>query len=301
MRRKFNIFFQVKKGEYFLLKVFTFALYFPLKISALKNILILIGSSENTPKVLQYGLDLAKSIGGNIFTLRANNFGNVNIASMKDIGTMMIRESELYVKSVINSVDTKNIPVKIIACKGNVLASIRLAQRQLDIDLIILGGKSGVPNTDFFVGPFFGSIIKKTTIPALIVPENQKFNPYKNALIATKSGIINKKDITAPLEKFIEKFDTILKLLLVKTPTTTPKDTVLDSTLKNITQEVLHTENKTTYQGLQTYLKTTQKQYDLLCVFRRKRGFFKKLWTKNAVLKKDFNVSQPLLVLSGKE
>ena len=38
---------------------------------------------------------------------------------------------------------------------------------------------------------------------------------------------------------------------------------------------------------------------DMLCVIRRKRGFFKKLWEKNSVLKRDFHTSIPLLILSG--
>ena len=39
---------------------------------------------------------------------------------------------------------------------------------------------------------------------------------------------------------------------------------------------------------------------DLLCVFRRKRGFFKKLWEKNVILKEEFNCDVPLLILRGK-
>jgi hypothetical protein len=35
----------------------------------------------------------------------------------------------------------------------------------------------------------------------------------------------------------------------------------------------------------------------MLCVVRRKRGFFKKLWEKNVVLKKEFFTDKPLLVL----
>ena len=39
---------------------------------------------------------------------------------------------------------------------------------------------------------------------------------------------------------------------------------------------------------------------DLLCVVRRKRGFFKKLWENNTILKKDFHsTTMPVLVLSG--
>ena len=38
-------------------------------------------------------------------------------------------------------------------------------------------------------------------------------------------------------------------------------------------------------------------QPDMLCVVRRKRGFFKKMWEKNEIHKREFNTNKPLLVL----
>jgi hypothetical protein len=39
----------------------------------------------------------------------------------------------------------------------------------------------------------------------------------------------------------------------------------------------------------------------LLCVFRRKRGFFKNLWEKNTIPKSEFYAPVPVLVLSVKK
>jgi len=57
-------------------------------------------------------------------------------------------------------------------------------------------------------------------------------------------------------------------------------------------------QNDTTFKGVLEYLETNNP--DILCVFRRKRGFFKKLWEKNHILKSEFHCEIPLLVLSGK-
>ena len=57
------------------------------------------------------------------------------------------------------------------------------------------------------------------------------------------------------------------------------------------------TENGTTFQGVLEHLNTFNP--DMLCVFRRKRGFFQKLWEKNTVLKEEFHTIKPLLILSG--
>ena len=59
------------------------------------------------------------------------------------------------------------------------------------------------------------------------------------------------------------------------------------------------TEHATTYLGVLEHFQSSNP--DLLCVFRRKRGFFKNLWEKNAVLKSEFSVRIPVLVLSVKK
>jgi hypothetical protein len=57
------------------------------------------------------------------------------------------------------------------------------------------------------------------------------------------------------------------------------------------------TENATTFQGVLRHFETYNP--DMLCVVRRKRGFFTKKWENNTILKKDFSSSIPVLVLSG--
>ena len=87
-----------------------------------------------------------------------------------------------------------------------------------------------------------------------------------------------------------------MNLLQVKTPDYKEEDLILDDALKAIQNTLTISENVTTFQGVLEHFQTNNP--DLLCVFRRKRGFFKKLWEKNTVLKSEFHCSIPLLVLS---
>ena len=56
-------------------------------------------------------------------------------------------------------------------------------------------------------------------------------------------------------------------------------------------------ENATTFQGVLEHYKSNDP--DMLCVVRRKRGFFMKKWEKNVILKRDFHSPIPVLVLRG--
>ena len=99
-----------------------------------------------------------------------------------------------------------------------------------------------------------------------------------------------------PLLEIIKAFNTKVNLLQVKTPDYKEEDLILDDALKAIQNTLTISENVTTFQGVLEHFQTNNP--DLLCVFRRKRGFFKKLWEKNTVLKSEFHCSIPLLVLS---
>jgi hypothetical protein len=85
--------------------------------------------------------------------------------------------------------------------------------------------------------------------------------------------------------------------LLVETPKFKPEDAELDDTLKSMIEKQINTRNETVYQGVLEYLH--EEDPDVLCVVRRKRGFFSKLWENDRIKKIDFESVVPLLILKG--
>lgn len=264
----------------------------------MKHILVPIGSTENSKSTLQYAIDFAKELDAKVFVMRAYQILS-KAGSFVNADATMQRETNLYLRTMVESCDTKSVDVKLITAKGNVLDSINSINRELGVDLIILGPKSNSIKDEVFLGKTSGGIVKQTEIPMLIVPEGYKYISIRRILTAFKSGVINTKNVLVPLEKVITKFVATSSLLLVKTPNYTAEDLVLDAKLEAIKDDLITSENATTFQGVLENIKILEP--DLLCVFRRKRGFFKKLWESNTILKKEFYCNVPLLVLSGKK
>ncbi len=263
----------------------------------MKNILVPIGSTENSINTLQYAINFAEATNAKVFVMRAYKVLTKAGAFVNADDTMQ-RETNLYLRAMINSVDRKNVAIKMITAKGDVLESITAIDRELGMDLIIMGPKSNSIKEEVFLGNTSGSVLKQTNIPMLIVPDGYKFSPIKSVLTAFKSGIMNKENVLSPLNKILKTFNASSNLLLVKTPNYTEEDLVLDSNLGEIKNELTVTENATTFQGVLEHFQSHNP--DLLCVFRRNRGFFQKLWEKNTILKQEFHCSVPLLVLRGK-
>lgn len=264
----------------------------------MKHILVPIGSTENASNTLQYAIDFAKEVNAKVLVFRAYKVLS-KAGTIINIDEIVARETNLYIQAMINSVDTKGVDVKMIAAKGGTVESINAVDKELGIDLIVVGPRSNSIKEEVFLGSTSGSIVKQTEIPVLIIPEQYKFKPFNLALTAFKSGKLNKEGMLTPLHDIVKTFNTKVNLLLVKTPDYKEEDLILDDALKAIQNTLTTSENVTTFQGVLEHFQSNNP--DLLCVFRRKRGFFKKLWEKNTVLKSEFHTTIPLLVLCGRQ
>jgi len=264
----------------------------------MNHILVPIGSTQNASNTLQYAIDFASEVNAKVFVFRAYKVIS-KAGTIINVDDIVARETNLYIQTIIKSVDTKDVDVKMISAKGGTVDSINAVNNELGIDLIVVGPRSNSIKEEVFLGSTSGSIVKQTEIPVLIVPEQYKFKAFNVALAAFKSGKLNKKRMLTPLHDIIKAFNTKVNLLLVKTPDYKEEDLVVDDALKAIQNTLTITENVTTFQGVLEHFQSNNP--DLLCVFRRKRGFFKKLWEKNTVLKSEFHTTIPLLVLCGRQ
>lgn len=263
----------------------------------MKSILVPVGSSKNAQSHLQYAVDFAQAFGAKLYVVQIYNVYTKS-GTMIKVDHILERESMDFLKGHIAKVDTKNVEVVIKTFKGKLIDTLELVCKSLDIDLILLEPRTNSIKDEVYLGKTSGKIIKQTNIPALIVPEGYKYKPIIYILMALKSAKIKKEGVLKPLQDIKEHYKSIVNLLLVKTPFYNDGDFDVNEELNSMITKTTKSENATTFQGVLEHYKDNDP--DLLCVVRRKRGFFTKLWEKNSILKKDFHSSTlPVLVLSG--
>lgn len=263
----------------------------------MQHILVPIGYTESAQNTLQYAIDFASEINAKVFVFRAYS-AQSKAGTMINVDSIIERETNLYLRTMVKAVNTKEVDVKLIAAKGSVVDSVLAIDDELGVDLIIVGAKSNSIKEEVFLGKTAGSLVKQTEISILTVPENYKYKPVKSILTAFKSGNVKSETALKSLEFIYQKFKSDVNLLLVKTPNYKEEGLVINDRLKNIQSNLTITENATTFQGVLEHFQTHNP--DMLCVFRRKRGFFQKLWEKNIILKQEFHTSLPLLILKDK-
>lgn len=263
----------------------------------MKNILVPVGSSKNAVSHLQYAVDFAKAFGAKLYIVQIYNV-YTKAGTMIKVDHILERESMEFLKSHVSKVDTKGVEVIVKTFKGKLVDTLELVCQSLDIDLIMIEPRTNSVNDEVYLGKTSGKIIKQTNIPALIVPEGLKFKPIIYILMALKSAVMRKEESLIPLISIKNQFKSIVNLLLVKTPFYNEGDFDVSDELAVLITNTTKSENATTFQGVLEHYKDHDP--DMLCVVRRKRGFFTKLWENNTILKKDFHSSTlPVLVLSG--
>ncbi|NND11962.1 MAG: universal stress protein [Flavobacteriaceae bacterium] len=262
----------------------------------MKNILVPVGSSKNAVSHLQYAVDFARSFGARLFVVQVYNV-YTKAGTMIKIDHILERESKAFLDSKLAQIDKKGVEVITRVLKGKLIDTLELACKSAEIDLVLIEPRTTSIKDEVFLGKTSGKIIKQMNVPTLIVPEGYEFKEPKNIFMAVKSAFIEKVSVLNPLQSIKANFGSKINLLLVKTPYYKDTDFQVNDELNGLVSNITKTDGATTYQGMLKYLKPNNP--DMICVVRRKRGFFTKKWEKNTIPKKDFFVKIPVLVLSG--
>ncbi len=264
----------------------------------MKNILVPIGTSPNAHETLQYAVDFASQFSSGVYVMEVFNVAG-QAGSLINISAPVERSGKERLKEVIGKVDAKGVDIKIATYNGDLIDGLKEIDQEIGIDLLVIAPRSNDIKEELYLGHTSGRIIKRTDIPTLIVPKGTQFKPYKVVLTGFKSGVLKRKRILNRLIEIKNKFESDIRLLLVKTPGYTDKDLQVNTALLDISTTMTLAEHATTYLGILEHIQVVNP--DLLCVFRRKRGVFMNLWEKNTIHKSEFSAKIPVLVLSVKK
>ena len=264
----------------------------------MKNILVPVGSTKNAVSNLQYAIDLASEMDANVYVISV--FKEISkVGGNTKLNAIMKEDSVNRITEVIGAVDKKDVTVVAHPIKGAVVDGIKRFNKHIPVDLMVISPRSNSIREEVYLGKTSGKLLKNTNVPVLIVPEGATFEKPKRVMLAFKNGQFKKKKNLEPLTSFANKFDFDINLLHVETPDSTAEMLLVSKKLMEINNSYTKTVNATTFQGVLEHFQ--QMNPDIICVVRRNRGFFSKLWEKNRVLKKEFHTSKPLLVLGVQE
>lgn len=184
----------------------------------MKKIVVPVDITAASRNTMEYAAQLGKVLGAEIHLLHVDT--EPLPVSAGPTPWTLIPSQKLTVQEA--SIDKAVAYLKekyAIDVKGSVVTgyksdSIKEAAADLHADLIVMGLKSGKRNK--ILGSTALKLIRKTTLPVLIVPEETRYEPLKNIILAIDFNERANSSGFDPLFEIIKAFNTSLRVLHVE-------------------------------------------------------------------------------------
>ena len=266
----------------------------------MQKILVPVDFSDQTKPVVEEAIRIANRFRARLFLVHIYS-AMKRADTILSVNKLLARQADEKFEALMSDIERRyDADLVCKSIKGrDVSTTLDQIAHQIGIDLIIIGSKGEMNDPRIFLGGVTGRLLKRTNIPLLILPEQGVLGQINNILLARKSPQINNPDILRPLRDFSETYQAPVHLLKVKVPQTEPALAMAGDDHHSAGEfshrHTIDADNM--YNGIEQFL--DESHYDMLCVVRRKRGFFELLFRPSAIKKSAFNIQQPMLVLQG--
>lgn len=281
----------------------------------MKNILLPTDFSRNAWNALAYALTLYKNTPCTFYILNAFEVTtSENIVKFKS-GSKAFdaakEESEQglarFLKGIRFRAENSKHQFHTISTQGDLLEAVQDCIDKKNIDLVIMG-KNGSDKTPRIYGNHTTELMEKVqNCPVLVIPENSILmeNSIQEIVFTTnfKYSFV-KKELSALID-ISKRFNAAIRILYIeeeKKEFTKEQVKNKESLKEHLSGQEFsfHTLTKVTVPaGIHSFIES--RDSNLLALYKRKKGFFSKLFSPSFVENSDFDPKTPVLILKESE
>ena len=279
----------------------------------MKKILVPTDFSPTAGKAFRIALDIALKSKGKIILYHA--YAPVErtttialdkkvIACNKQTETNLVKRLERLKKKVmLNGMD---VPVSITVGHSPVVKNMFRFAEENNIDLIVMGtqGASGLKKV--IVGTVAASIMQKSAIPVLLIPEKFEWKEPGQFIFATNFHKTDKQALTLvnAMAKLYNADVTVLHFLSVYDTEVVKEKERTDFDTYAFSLQRIFNESKMKFHLLETSSVTETMEnldkkfpYDMMAMVRRKKSFLEKFFIKSFTQNMAYITRKPLLII----
>ena len=264
----------------------------------MKNILVPTDFSPAGRRVVLEAAKLAVRLKAKLHVIHV--YGAMKRAdTILSVNKLLKREAdEKFAELLVDLLQLDDLDMVHKAVRGTEVAeTIDRIARQIEASLLVIGSTGEMNAPEILLGSVTGRLLKRTNTPLLIIPQGQTLPKIKSILLGVKSLDLDDPGILQPLFSFQDVFEANIHPLKVRVGPREPAIVGDEIPSSRFGQSVREIEARTIYEGIERELADHPR--DLLCVIRRKRGFFELMFRRSQIKKSTFNAEIPMLVLQG--
>ncbi len=269
----------------------------------MKNILVPTDFSANAETALKYALGIAEPYKANVLLLNTY-WVNQSALVFKDIGRIMKEEADGNMNRLLQRFD--NVATGEGSLTGHVLMGdpAQITPKVADqkkCDLIVMGTKGATDAVEVFMGSVTGAVLRHSHKPVLAIPSGVQYKPLKHIVLSLDHQDLPPKEVFEALRAIALEYSAHVSIFHLRTNDNAGIDEDIYTYLDGVAlsyHEVINNKGDV-YKSINEFV--DRQQADLLCMVRRKKGFFESLFKGSATLKQAYNSPVPLLVLMEQE
>lgn len=255
--------------------------------------LVPVDYSSSSFHALKYAVGLANELNAKLYLVHV--YQTISRSdTMISLDEILISDHQQKLTDILTSTlpEAKTVVEKVVLKGDPANAIFRLATGK-EVDLIILGAQGETADPDITYGSAVGGLIKASNIPLLIIPQTAELKAPRNFLFAFRKLDQSAPDILKPLKKLAQALNAKVRTLHVTVNT----EDIEALSSQSMLGEVWNGANELTNGELPSGVAKSGEIYDILCMIKRNRGFFEKIFTSSRFSKADVDIKTPFLLL----
>ncbi len=265
----------------------------------MRKILVPTDFSKAADKALDWAIELAHQYGSTICLLHIYQVpapagyvlsveGAIRGGAEKDMATRLQYTSDKLGRGGV--VETK-------IHKGYTVPFITDIAERNEFDLIVMGMKGTSALREVFLGSMAKGVLQSTKVPLLVVPLDVAIQPIKKIVFAVDDEGISSHKVVWPLTKIAKSNQAnIMVYHLDRGEKDSGIDPTIDLFLEGIeTTYHIETEEGKIHDSISHFVEANAA--DMLCLIRREKGFFARIFHPSTTRKEIFRCEVPLLIL----
>jgi len=273
----------------------------------MKKILVPTDFSKNADNALLYAIHLANHFEAEVELLHAYDAITTTGSLMNILEYVRENADRDLSRTIKKFSEHLSYGTKLTGrtLQSNAVDAILGAGRSKDVDLVVMGtqGASGIKKVVF--GSTTEAVMQKVKAPLLAIPSDFSYRKPKEITLSLDAHeIIEDRATYQPLLSLLESFYTRLSILHVMTD---KNYTDFDHDIIDLVKEkhIIHINYK--LDGYKSKINKLLNEFteayrtDMLCMIRREKGFWNRLFSKSITTAEIFNCPVPLLILKEKK
>lgn len=262
----------------------------------MNKILVPIDFSDTSQNALFYAIGLFGKLDVEITILNTYEV-HQKAGSLKSMDKVLREDAQTEIADLVDKIKKKEPDVVLnqMILKGDAVTTIARLGNSGKYDFIVMGTKGATGLKEVFIGSVAGGVISKTSAPVLVVPGSQQYRPLDEIAFAVSGIPFSNASIVEPLRKIAKLCSCKINVLRIAKEKTSDMEEIL-ATIEDLHASVVYAFGTSNInQHINDYL--MKSNAGLLCLVRRKKGFFKRIFVESVTLKQTFNSPVPILIL----